>query len=78
MYDSLDLVVEDIDRIKEEYLTSGKGPQFPGYERILAESKSEVLVKASEYFCMSQTQNAALDARRLKERVNQLEKESRD
>jgi len=53
MYETLDQVSDEIEEIKRDYISSNKGPKFPGYQIILAEVKSELMARASDYFCIS-------------------------
>lgn len=37
-YDKLDQVIDDLNKIKQNYVTDGLAPVFPGYEVLIAEA----------------------------------------
>jgi predicted SPOUT superfamily RNA methylase MTH1 len=67
-------VQDDLKQIRADY----RGPKYPGYEILLAESLCELVAKASDYLSIGQSQNSHISIKRLTERVKDLEFEIKE
>ena len=47
-----------LNELKTTYDQSLKGPKYPGYEVLIAETKCDIMAKGSEYLSLNQNQSS--------------------
>jgi hypothetical protein len=67
-----------LNEIKSKYVSDGLAPVFPGYEILIAETSQEITTKASDYLNVTHNQSNAFDAKKLSEKVKELDLELRN
>lgn len=70
-FESLDQVQDKLEQLKVEY----DGPKYPGYEILLSETICQLILKASDYFNMNQSQSSQFEQTRLSTKVQDLEQQ---
>ena len=70
-YKSMDAVQEEIDNIKQRFIT--RGPKFNGSQIIFAEMSSMLISKAATYLTIISRQEVNINQRKLQERIEYLE-----
>lgn len=73
MYDNIDKFLEDIERLKQKY--NDQGPVFTGRSEIISEICQSLVAKAADFLTISSRKETDVSLKKLKEKVEDLEKE---
>jgi len=73
MYDDLDKIKEDLEKLKTRFIEHG--PKFSGRMEILSEIHISLLLKASDFMSITNKKESNQNARRLQDKIIEMEHE---